>query len=263
LSEVDSASISPGGEWAWITKAGRSAFVRGLPALAAESTPGGLIDGIDGVAWTRDGTFALLRSSSGRQLQRVRFSPGGALADAPIDFSPSGRITTMAIDPLGRQIAVGVAGVGLYLFDADHSPALLSPMEPAAATFDNSGRRLYAVDLGTQRILEFDSGSGPVEFASLADSSTPPLNPAGLAVSGNERYLALADSAARVVRVYETASRSLVNTIPLDFAPARLEPLSPAPVFLLNSASGSEWLLLDAREVPVVYFVPASREEPL
>ena len=266
LTEVDSASIAPGGKWALITKSGRSAFVGGLPDLApAEASAGGLLDPVDRVVWNRDGSVALLYSSSRSQLQRVRLSGNGVLADPPVDLSPWGHLTTLAIDPTGRQIALGVAGSGLYLFDGGQSPALLSSVaQPAAATFDDTGRRLFAIDLETQRILEFDSGAGPLEFASLAQADGTAVTPAGLAVSGGGRYLLLADSTARTVRVYETASRNLANTIPLDFAPSRLEPLSTRPVFLLNGDSGNEWLLLlDAMQIPALSFVPASQEEPL
>jgi hypothetical protein len=265
-NDVDSASIAPGGKWAVITKAGHSTFLRGLPDLApVEASADGLLDPVDRVVWNRDGAFALLYSSSGSQLQRVRLSAGEVFADPPIDVSSWGRLTTLAIDPAGRQIAFGVAGSGLFLFDAGQSPALLSPIvQPAAAAFDETGTRLYAIDLDTQRILEFDSGTGPVEFASLAQPDGSAVTPVGLAFSGGGRYLLLADSAGRAVRVYETASRTLANTLPLDFAPSRLEALSANPVFLLNGDSGTEWLLLlDAMRIPAVSFVPASPENSL
>jgi sugar lactone lactonase YvrE len=262
LREVASGSASPGGEWALITRAGRSTFVRGLSGLPEESPVDGLIDAIDGVAWSRDGRFALLRSSSSSQLQRVRLFDAEALADAAVSFPPESRLVAMTIDPSGGRMAVVVAGSGLYLFGSGQSPALLSSMEPAALTFDNTGRRLYAADLEAQRIFEFDSGSGPLEFASLPDSSRPSF--IGLAVSGDGSYLMVTESGAPEVRLYETASRTLAKTIPLDFAPSRLEPVSPAPTFLLNSGTGNEWLLLlDGSHAPAVYFIPVSREEPL
>jgi len=127
--------------------------------------------------------------------------------------------------------------------------------------FDASGSRLYVADGDTQRILEFVSGAGPAEFASLSQPDAAPSNPAGLAVAGN--CLLLADAAGRAVRVYDTISRHLLKTIPLDFAPSRLDPLSDRPVFLLNGDRADEWLLvLDAGRDPQVYFVPAgpSRE---
>jgi hypothetical protein len=262
LDEVDSASIAPGGKWALISKGGHSSFMRGLADLTpAESSPDGLIDAVDRVLWNRDGSYALLYSSSGNRLQRVRFSDSTAAADAALDLSPWGPVTALAIDPAGRQIAFGVAGSGLYAFEAGQSPALLSSMaRPAAAAFDGTGRRLYAVDLDQQRIVEFDSGSSALDFASLAQTDAPAVVPAGLTISGDGRYLLLADSAAHAVRVYETASRSLANTIPLDFMPSRFEALSTG-TFLLNGDNPSEWLLvLDARQIPGVSFVPASGE---
>ena len=266
LSDVDWASIAPGGRWAVLIKAGGASFMRGLSDLApAESPVDGLIDAVDRVVWSRDGSFAILYSSSGGQLQRVKLSDNAA-ADSPIALSPPGKVTALAVDPAGQQIAVGITGPesgGLYLFNGAQSSARLSSMaQPAAAAFDGTGSRLYAVDGETQQILEFDSGAGGFEFASLSPPEGPALNPAGLAVSGDGRYLLLADRATPAVRVYETASRSLVNTIPLDFSPRGLEPLSPDPTFLLNGDSSQEWLLvLDARQSPGVYFVPANREE--
>jgi hypothetical protein len=263
LGQVDSASIAPGGKWALITKSGHSSFMRGLSDLApVESSPDGLIDAVDRVQWNRDGSYALLYSSSGNRLQRVRLSDTGAIADRPFDLSPWGQATALAIDPAGQQIAFGVVGLGLYLFGAGQSPALLSSMaSPAVAAFDGTGQRLYAVDLDQQQIVEFDSGSSALAFASLAQADAPAVTPVGLAVSGDGRYLILADSTAQAVRVYETASRSPANTIPLDFTPSRFEALSP-DTFLLNGDTSNEWLLvLNASQIPGISFVPANRED--
>jgi hypothetical protein len=277
LSRVDSASIAPGGKWAFITRAGHTAFVGGLSGLAPAESPeaglGVLIDAVDRVVWSRDGSFALLYSSSGNRLQRVQLTGSEPLADGPIDLSQWGRVTTLAIDPAGQQIAAGFAASGLYLFTAGiatgpttwQSPAMLSSMaQPLAATFDGTGRSLFAIDPDTQRIVQFQSASGIAEFVSLVQTDRPALDPAGLAVSGDGRYLLLADSATRSVFVYDTNSRSLTNTIALSFAPSRFDALSAGPVFLLNGDRGKEWLLiLDATETPLVYFVPANGEERL
>jgi len=263
LSGVDSASVAPDGKWAFIIKSGRSVFVQGLPAATpVETSPDGLIQGVDRIAWNRDGSFALFYSSSGNQLQRVHLSDSSVSADPPIDLSPWGQAAVLAIDPTGRQIAFGVSGSGLYLFNAGQSPAPLSSMaKPVALAFDDTGTRLYAADLDQQQIVEFDPGSGPVQFASLAQPDGSVLNPVGMAVSAGATYLMLADNATRSVRVYETASQNLVNTITLDFAPTRLDALTTGPTFLLNGDNSQEWLLvLDARQIPSISFVPASQE---
>ena len=81
-------------------------------------------------------------------------------------------------------------------------------------------------------------------------------------MSRGGRYLLVADRTTRSVRVYDVASRVLARSIPLDFAPTRLEPLSSEPSFVLNEPGTKEWLLiLNAGDSPTVSFVPASQEE--
>jgi hypothetical protein len=257
LDQVDAASVAPGGQWAFVTKGGRSLFVRGLSdAAPVESSPEGLVEAPDRIVWNRDGSYALLYSSSRNQLQRIRLSPNDARADAPLDLG--GKVSALAIDHPGRQIALAIPGSGLYLFEAGQSPALISSAAPAALAFDETGCKLYAAALDPARILEFESGSGETEFAALDAAAAP----AGLAISAGGRYLMLADSAARSVSIYEIASRTQANTLALDFTPTRFEPLSAGPTFLLNGDRRGEWLLvLDARQTPAITIVPAAGEE--
>jgi hypothetical protein len=259
LNRVESASIAPGGKWAFITRARRSAFVSGLAALTpAEVSIDGLIEAVDRIAWSRDGSFAVLYSSSGNLLQRIQFSGSQPVVDAPVDVSSWGQVTTLAIDAAGQQIAAGFAASGLYLFAAGQSPALLLSMaNPQAAAFDGTGQWLYAIDPDNQRIVQFQSGSSFSVFVSLVQPNGPALQPAGLAISGDGRYLLMPDATTQSVLVYEVSSRSLANTISLSFAPSRFEALSAGPVFLLNGNKRNEWLLvLDASQTPTVYFVP-------
>jgi WD40 repeat protein len=261
LDQVDWASVAPGGRAALAVKDGQVQVLLGLDGLVpAQVSVDGLIDSPGRVAWSRDGRFAAVYASSTGLLQRVRFGGAAPLADTPLDISSLGRVTALAINVAGDRIAFGIDSAGLYLVEAGQSPALISAIaQPAAAAFDDSGQRLYAVDAATGRILEFNSGAGEAEFAALDQADV-----AGLAVSGNGRYLLVTCKTAKTVSVYDIASRTLANTIPLDFAPSRLDRLSADPVFLLNGDKGSEWLLiLDATETPGVYFVPAGSEEPL
>jgi hypothetical protein len=263
MTGVQWASIAPGGNWGLITQRGRSARVYTLSGAApSQVATDGLIDGIDDVVWSRDGSYALAYSSQSAQMQRLQFSGSAASADAPLSLSSFGAVTTLAINPSGSQMAFGASGGGLYLVQAGQSPIRLSAMaQPAAAAFDGTGAILYAIDLATLRILEFNSGSGPIDFASLPESGAgaEAPNPIGLAVSGDSRYLLFADAASSSICVYDRTSQDLVNTIPLDFTPSRLEALSATPAFLLNGDRSNEWLMiLDAATSPRVYFVPAT-----
>ena len=254
LDQTDIAWVAPGGRAAIAGKNGRTIVLRDF----AETAVDGLIDSPDRVAWSSGGSYAVLYSSATGRLQRLRFTPDAALADPPSDLSQLGRVSALAIDVTGRQIAIGIADAGLYLVNDGQSPALISSTaQPAAAAFDDSSQRLYALDLEKGRIIQFEPGAGEAQFASLDQ-----MDPASLAVSGNGQYLLVTDRAARAVQVFDIASRTLANTITLDFAPSRLERLSNSPVFLLNGDNPNEWLLvLDASQTPGVYFVPAPGEE--
>jgi hypothetical protein len=259
LRGVTSASIAPDGRWALIKTDGGARLISLAPS---ESSAENIIEAADRVVWTRSGSFAVLYSSSTRQLQRVRLSRTQAFPDSPVSVS-WGEVTSLAIDAAGRQIAVGVAELGLYLLRVGEAAPTLLPAigRPGALAFDEDGR-LYAVDGASQRILRFDAAGGAVEFASLTEPGEPATDPVGLALSKGGRYLLLADRATRAVRMYETGSGNLASTISLDFAPSRMEPLSSAPSFLLNEPGPKEWLLiLNAADFPSVSFVPRDREE--
>ena len=264
MTGVQWASVAPSGNWGLISQRGLPARVFSLPGntsfqVAAE----GLIDGIDQAAWSRDGSYALAYSSRSAQMQRLRFSGSAVSVDAPVSLSSFGAVTTLAIDPTGSQMAFGVAGTssaGLYLVQPQQTPVLLSGMEqPVAAAFDGTGARLYVVNGKTQTIFEFNSGVGPMAFGSLAGQSGSASNPIGLAVSGDGNCLLLTDAASQAILEYDTTSQQLTNTIPLQFAPSRMDAVSASPAFLLNGDRSNEWLMiLDAGQVPRVYFVPAT-----
>ena len=263
LQGVDTASVAPDGNRAFVVRSRRAAFVSGLSSLSpADVSIANLMARVSRIVWSRDGSYALLYSSSTKFLQRVTLS-GTPSADAPVDLSSWGLPSTLAIDPTGRQIAFGIPNAGVYLLAAGQSPVLLSPLvQPAALAFDSTGSHLYAADTAQQQIIDFDSGSGPVLFASLVQTDGSAADPAGLAVSGDGTSLVLADRNAHAVLVYDLTSRQLSNTIPLTFAPTRFEALSSSPTFLLNGDNSREWLLiLDARTTPAVYFVPAGQED--
>jgi hypothetical protein len=262
LEQVDWASVAPGGRAALAIKDGHLTVVLRLSTLApSDAALDGLIDSPDRIGWSQDGSFAAVYSSASGLLQRIRFSAPGPVADPPLDISSLGHLTTLAINTAGAKIAFGVDAGQLYLLENSQLPALISSnvAQPTCVVFDDAGQHLYALDAATQRILQFDSGGGETEFVTLDGTDLA----VGLAVSANGRYV-LVTGTAKTVRVYETLSRSLVNTISLDFSPSRMERLSADPVFLLNGDNAGEYLLvLDTRGTPAVYFVPAATEEHL
>jgi hypothetical protein len=261
LNDVSEAWVAPGGKWAFVTTQDHSALVRGLlEGTPTESATGSVMEGVDMVVWNNGASFAALYSSSTARLQRVRLTGAEVSVENPIDLSAWGTPDTLAIDGAGR-IALGIAGAGIYLVDGDQSPNLLMSMaRPAAAAFSDTGR-LYAVDRETRRIVEFGADGSPSDFATVETAGGVDFEPAGLAISGSGNYLMMADRGIQSLRVWETATRTPADSIRLDFAPRGIERLSAGAIFLLNRPNGTEWLLvLDAADMPRVYFVPAGEE---
>lgn len=263
LSDINAASVAPGGKWAFVTTATRSTFISDLSEAApVESDSNGIIDAVDRVAWSPDASFALLYSSSSARLQRVRLTGAHVSVDESIDLASLGTLSTIAISPSGRQIAFGIAGAGLYAIDGQQAATLLVSMtSPAAATFSDTGR-LYAVDAETRRIVEFGADLSAADFAIADAFDGAQFEPVGLALSAAGRYLMLTDKGTRTVRVYATATRTLADILRLDLEPVCMERLSANATFILNRAHEKDWLLvLDATDQPRVYFVPATEEE--
>jgi len=263
LRNVESAWIAPGGKWAFVTTAAHSGFIRGLADGApAELAGDGIIDAVNRVAWNLDGSFAVLYSTSTGRLQRARLTSDHVSLENPAELAPFGTLTGLSIDPSGRRIAFCIEGVGVYVMDGAQSPALvISLARPTAIAFSDTGR-LYAADANTRRILEFGPDLSPTEFTVIEAVDGAQFEPVGLALSATGGHLVVADRGTNTLRIYETATRTLANTIELNLAPTQIERLSTGPTFLLNRANGTDWLLLlDATSIPRVYFVPSGEQE--
>jgi hypothetical protein len=256
LTDLNESWVAPGGKWAIVNTPDHSGLVN-LLAAPSNAAVTGMIDGIDRAAWSRDASFAVLYSSSTAQLQRIKLSNNQVSLDPPMDLGPWGVPATLAIDPAGL-VAFGITGAGLYVVNGNQTPTLLlSMIRPTAAAFSDSGR-LYAVDRETARIVEFAADGSPSDFATVEVSAGAEFQPVGLAVSGSGKYVVVADRGTQSLRVWETATRTPLDSIPLDFVPAVMERLAAGSTFLLNRPRATEWLLvLDATDIPRVYFVPA------
>lgn len=166
-------------------------------------------------------------------------------------------------------IAVPITLLALPVGPANAQPASLTGLV-AGCVFSSAceaARPLLGIPGAThvdQPILNrVDSASiapgGKWAFISRGRHATFVSGLSGLAVSGAGRHLLLADSATRSVFADQTNSRRLANTIPSNLAPSCFKTLSAGSVVPLNGSDPEEWLLvLDASQVPLLYFVPAT-----
>jgi hypothetical protein len=255
---VESAAIAPGGRWVFAGAAGRGGFLRNRGNRDLVDEPvAGLMEGADRVAWSADGTAAVLYSSSRGAIQRVSFRDGRGVAGEPLNFaSPGERLTALAVEA-GGKVAAGV-GSGLYLLVPDALPIPLAGEGWfEAAAFSPDGRLLAAAE-STSRLVSVFRGLPPVsETIRFADEPEP----LGLAFSADGRRLAMADGVCGCLRIHDFAAGRVVSEIPLDARSTDLSPLNGGSLFLLRRWAPT--LVLDFGLLPAVFFVPAPDPEAL
>jgi hypothetical protein len=83
--------------------------------------------------------------------------------------------------------------------------------------------------------------------------------PVGLRLSADGNRLYVANAGNRQLNVYDVASRASVNSLPLSFAPTRLNAFGTPSVFLMNDIVQGKtpvYVLSDGASKQAVYFVP-------
>lgn len=172
------------------------------------------------------------------------------------DFGALANVTDLAIDAEGRSVFAAAGGndAGVYRLQENASPILLATLSgDASLTLDARGSALLVAD--GRQVLEVATAGGAARIAPDA------VEPAGVAMSSNGRYLAVADRGSNAVLIYETATKALVRRVDVDFAPSRLEALGK-DLFLLNERSSTQALeVLSLQNDASVYFIPAAVEE--
>lgn len=246
VSRVDYAEGSRDGAWLAYSKEGR------IHVLS-------MSDSVDRTIAEGASTEMQWNASS----TALAFENGGhvfvwrALDGSLSDFGALANVTDLEIDAAGRTVfaAVGGQDAGVYRLQENASAILLARMNgDATLTLDTRGGSLLAAD-GHQALEIAVVEGGAARLAPEA------VEPVGVAMSANGRFVAVADRGSNAVLIYDAASRSLARRIELDFAPSRLEALSK-DLFLLNQRSESQALeALSLQDDANVYFIPAAVEE--
>lgn len=263
---LDFASVAPDGDRALIHSDSGWRLLDQLSETEPRFRPvEGVFDGVGRVAWNRKGSFAVLWSPTANGVQRIRISPNGVSVEAPESIAPlAGTITVLTVDSSGEYVVIGVQhpeSGGLYVMERGGSPRLVAPMAtPADAVFTGSGRRLFAADRSTRSLVELTDVLSPAAIF-VDRENTGNMDPIALAVFEDSLFVANASS--HSLLVFSLAERRVTREITLEFEPAGLIPFSRQPLYLLRSPEGPgepAWLL-DARQEPAIWFVPAAEDQ--
>ena len=258
LSGLEFGSAAPQKNYAVAFQSGSCVLVTALDSGAASTLPiTAASQRPDSVAWSGDGSVAVLYSRTGNWLQIISSLPANPTAGGFIDVSAlGGPLASVAVDQTGKQIAIAMGGsaAGIYLQTAGQSFApLLQLTNPVALSFSNDGTELFAIDAGSMRLAVVNlasAGSQMLPLAGLAD-------PFALRETANQK-LYVASRSDRLLREYDLSSLQPMTDLPLSFAPTGIDQFG-ANSFLIGSRTQAKdplWLVTNATQ-PAVYFVPA------
>jgi hypothetical protein len=262
VTGVEAAAVAPDGSAALAVVGGRLLVYTALDGAQPSGVAvQGAIANVDRFAWAADGSTAAIYSSRSQQAQILTSLAQSPSAAAPIDLTGvAGAVTAMVFD--GQRIVVGVASStsgGIYMAGPGASMQRIAPAtSPSAIVL--AGTDLYFADNQSQQIWQVRSYAATPAAVLFADDSVV-SSPAGLQLSATGQRLYVANAGSRKLAVYDIASRSLIQSLDLDFAPSRLERFGSASVFLLNATGQGPLYVLseDAAQKPTVYFVPPAK----
>ncbi len=247
LQEVDSATVAPGGKWAFASTGGKSTFWTHLDSAPVRQELPNLIDKVEGVAISRHGRYAAFWSD--RLLQRVHLVENSFEAEIPL--LATGAIKAAATNDAG-DIAVSTAE-GVYLWQSTASSAALisTAAEASFLSWSADGRIAYA--LTKSELLAYEPDSKVLTARSISDSD---IDPVGLGVAEPEGALYVADRAtSRLLVIQKDGQRTSLD---LDAPPSGLS-LVNSQIHLLNPSfrDREPLFIVDSRSGPQVLLIPA------
>jgi hypothetical protein len=259
---LDFASIAPLQSYGIGFQSGRCLLITGLgSSLISTRALSGVEAQPEGIAWSGDGSLAVLYSRTGNWLQTLSGFPGAPVAGMRVDGSSLGGVlASVAVDAQGKLIAAGFSGDAGALYqssDGKTFTSLKSVANPAALSFSTDGSTLYALDTSVPQVIAVNLANRGFQNISLNGLANPMAIQA-VEDSENRQLLYVAAASDRLVRILDVASQQIVTDVPLGFQPTCLDQFG-ANSFVVASRSQAAnplWLFASSPQ-PEAYFVPA------
>ena len=264
LSGFDFGAVAPRQNYAIAYKGGQCLLVSGLDSAQPSSAM--ISDSCtlpESVAWSGDGTVAILYSRTGNWFQLVTGLPTQPIVNTPISVTPlGGSLSAVASDRTGARIFIGVTGnsAGVYQVQSDQSVVpVLSLAQPLALAVSDTRQVLYALEGAGNQIFEMSLTD--LSFQSWA--LTGLLNPVAIIPARDamrQPVLYVAGGTDRLLVAYDETSRVPSVYVALDFSPLVIEAFGIHSFVLRSRATNTDplWTFEDTSEPPSVYFIPAT-----
>ncbi len=262
LRQVEFASVAPLQDYAILLRRGEVVVVTGLSSgnLSETVLPTSSFTP-ERVAWSDDGSTAVLYSQTGGWIQTVTGLPASINVGTPISISAlGGTLNAVTASPNGQIIAIGVTGnqAGVYQIAGGQSfSPLLAVAQPIDLAFSKDGGSLYALDSATNQVSEISLSTSASQTWPAGVDDAVAIRPAR--DSANRGVLYVAGRSSRQLIAFDDATHQNLAGVALSFDPAIIEPLGNNGFLLSRRAVNSDPLWSFTNSVqPAVYFVPAT-----
>jgi hypothetical protein len=262
VGALDSAFVAPQAGYAIAFRFEQAWFVSGLGSDSIVTSKLSIAERPSGVAWSRDGSVAVLYSLAGSSIQVISGFPGAPSMGTSIDLtSLGGPLLGVAADTTGQNIAISIGGDhgGLYLVNGNNNfVPVAAATKPIALAFSDDGSKLYAIDGDSKRLLEVATSDFTLQDLDLSDLMDP-IAIAGVKDSTGRSVIYVAGGQDCVLRSYDASTQEIIATVALEFQPTSIQVFGSTSFILAPRASATAplWAFKDV-PVPVAYFVPAA-----
>jgi hypothetical protein len=213
----------------------------------------------DSVAWSRDGSVAVLYSRGDAWIQVVRGLPNNAAAEAVLRVPGAEALSSVAVDRDGGRIAIGSTGSSPAVHELANGTELVALPQlgrPSALTFGLGSNSLYVLDAQARRVavLQGQSAAGEWPIEALED----PILIGVVRNAANQETVYVAGGRDRALAVYDPLAREPIALSRLPAAPSNLLRLSNSVLLLgMRTKDGEPLWSVSGREDPKVRFIPA------
>ena len=263
LPKLDYASVAPQKNYAIAFQDGRCLVVSGLDSEHVTTTAlPGAFSVPESVAWSGDGSVAVLYSRTGNWVRTISDLPISPNAASFLDLSSQGgALSTVVADLHGEHVVIGITGdnAGVFQVASDQSLLpLVSVSKPISLAFTDDGRKLYIIDGDSVQLSEFNLADSTSQTWRLNELEDP------IAVrlardAAQRQVIYVAGRRDQALLVYDSSTHEVVGRVSLTFQPSGIEILGRDSYLLRPRASFDDplWSFRNSAQ-PMVYFVPAT-----
>lgn len=263
LPQVDYASIAPHKDYGIVAWGRQYRFVSGLASGQPSWQALGLeLAAADGIAWSGDGSTAILYSRTGNWMRLLTGLPNSPDLGSVVDLSAlGGSLNSVAADTQGNQVAIAISGNAAGVYGMKNSSGfvpLLYLANPIALAFSDDGATLYALDQAANAISAL-SMSNSASVSWTLDGLQDPFAIAAGTNSSSRPALYVASRNDCILRVYDPSTGQSTASLPLPFEPTGIEALGRASFLLASRLNDGDplWSLSTVSD-PAILFIPAT-----